>query len=181
MRTATVLIAMFLAMPVFAKDSPPLSEITVRLGKTRPERWIPFPEIRDWKTLKITLMRSPCFGSCPIYKVEIDGDGNVRYEGFDYVAVTGKHRAKVPVQSVRDLYAQFKKTEFFWLFDEYAASMTDIPGYTTSISFDGQTKRVLDYAGTSIGMPRDVRDLEKQIDTVADTGKWVQGRPKNRR
>ena len=45
-----------------------------------------FPEIHDWNTLRITLSRSGCYGRCPVYKVEIHGDGTVLYDGKVNVA-----------------------------------------------------------------------------------------------
>lgn len=132
----------------------------------------------------MTLVRTACRGACPRYKVEIDGTGNVAYEGYSFVATTGRRQEKVPVQSVRDLYARFKRADFFRLFDEYAASITDAPSYLIAISFDGHSKQVVDYVGESIGMPRSVGALENQIDTIANTKKWVRGgedRPQKQR
>ena len=175
MGKAALLIALLLATPAMAKDGAAATEITVQLGKTRPERPIPFPEIRDWKSLKITLVRTDCFGPCPVYKVEISGDGTIAYRGYRFVAAKGWRHAKTSAEAVRDLYARFKKADFYWLYNEYAAPVTDLPSYHTSISFDGRTKQVMDYGGSAIGMPIDVRDLENQIDSVAGTEKWVRG------
>ncbi len=57
---------------------------------------IPFPTIRDPSSVKITLLRSGCFGTCPSYQVEVHGDGTVLYEGYGYVAVEGQHRDSIP-------------------------------------------------------------------------------------
>lgn len=141
-------------------------------NKARPDTPVPFPQIRDWKSLKITLERGPCFGVCPAYKVEIDGDGNVVFEGGKFVAVTSG-RDKIGVQAVRDLVAQFKKTQFFWLFDSYRGAVTDLPTTRVTIGFDGHTKQVTDYAGTMVGMPAEVTDLEGKIDAAAGTARWI--------
>src|SRR5579862_7369993 len=39
----------------------------------------PFPEVQDWSSLRVRLKREGCFGDCPIYGLEIRGDGIVRY------------------------------------------------------------------------------------------------------
>ncbi len=141
----------------------------------RPPKKIPFPAIADWSTLKLTLQRTMCFGTCPAYSVEIGADGTVRYEGTNFVAVVGKHQAHIPADRVRALYDAFVKADFFWTFDEYRARITDLPTYQVSISFDGRTKSVFDYAGQAVGMPKEISELENAIDAAAGTKKWVQG------
>ena len=141
----------------------------------RPTRKISFPGIVDWRTLKFTLERATCFGSCPVYRVEITADGTVNYKGHGSVVITEEHRAHVPTQAVRTLYDSFVKAEFFWTFDKYQASITDLPTYYISISFDGRTKRIVDYAGLAVGMPKEIATLEAAIDAVAETERWVKG------
>jgi hypothetical protein len=141
----------------------------------RPLQWVSFPAIADWKTLKMTLSRTACFGNCPSYRVEIAGDGTVRYEGRDHVAVKGEREALISADSVHALYDAFVKADFFWTLGEYRAPVTDFPTYEVTISFDGRTKRVVDYAGKAIGMPKAITELEKAIDDKAETKKWVKG------
>ncbi len=61
---------------------------------------VPFPAVGDPASLRITLERGPCFGECPIYKVEVRGDGSVFYKGEGFVAGSGHHRATIPKESV---------------------------------------------------------------------------------
>jgi len=151
---------------------------TKRLPKGgRPWRKIPFPIIVNWNTLKIRLERSGCYGTCPAYRVELSADGTVRYDGEDYVAVAGKQETHVPVDRVRRLYEEFVKDEFFWTFNEYRTTVTDHPTYTVTISFDGHTKKVVDYVGLEAGMPEKIAALEDAIDDTAETRKWVKGNP----
>jgi Domain of unknown function (DUF6438) len=132
-----------------------------------------FPEIHDWNTLRITLSRSGCYGTCPAYEVEIHGDGTVLYDGKFNVAAKGKHRAKISRASLAELVDFFRKANYFSLSDRYVYGVTDNPGYTTSISFDGESKSVFDYVGQSAGMPSTVTDLEAAIDRVSGADKWV--------
>jgi ankyrin repeat protein len=141
----------------------------------RPWTTVPFPEISDWSTLNISLSRSACYGTCPSYKVEVHGDGTVLYDGDYHVAIPGKHRGSIAPETVRELYDAFKKAQFFWLFDEYTAPITDHSSYRLSISFDGRHKAVIDYVGPEVGMPREAHALEGLIDMAAGTEKWVKG------
>jgi ankyrin repeat protein len=141
----------------------------------RPQAHIPFPQIFNWHSLKITLARTQCNGGCPSYSVEIDGDGGVGYRGDANVAVTGWHREQLPESRVHALFAQFQKADFFWLLDRYQAPISDSAAARLSIAFDGRTKTVVDYMGSMIGMPQDVERLERAIDSTADTRKWIAG------
>jgi hypothetical protein len=121
----------------------------------------------------ITLSRSVCFGFCPAYRVTINGDGEVVYHGERFVNVTGEQRAHIPRADVERLLARFDDVGFNGLRDEYRAHVTDLPTYAITLERNGVRKRVVDYGGISAGMPRAVRELQDEIDRVANTGRWV--------
>lgn len=123
--------------------------------------------------MEITLRRSACFGFCPDYTVTITGEGQVRYDGRGSVNVVGHRTATIPAEDVARLAARFDEIGFDQLRDEYRANITDIPTYTVSITRNGHTKTVVDYGGQSAGMPREVSDLQREIDRVAGTAQWV--------
>jgi ankyrin repeat protein len=140
-----------------------------------PKRKIPFPTVHDWDSVRITLRRTGCFGSCPSYRVEVHGDGTVLYEGQAFVAVTGSHRGSIAKETVVELVNAFRDADYYSLQDEYVWDATDLPTFETSIEIDGRLKRVEDYAGGQIGMPLTVSKLEAEIDRLADTGRWTKG------
>lgn len=121
----------------------------------------------------ITLTRGVCFGTCPDYTVSISDSGQVTYVGRRFVNVVGEQHATIPVEDVRRLLARFDEIGFNDLRDEYRGHMTDLPTFTVTLERNGHRKSVLDYAGTSVGMPQAVRDLEQEIDRVANTARWV--------
>jgi hypothetical protein len=138
-----------------------------------PTTHVPFPEIHDWNSLRITLTRTLCYGTCPDYSVEIDGDGTVIYTGNRFVAVTGVQKSRISMDAVRELVDLFRKADYFSLRDSYAATVTDNPTFYTSISFDGKTKKVRNYVGWEVGILQGVTNIEEAIDRIADTYKWI--------
>jgi hypothetical protein len=138
---------------------------------------VAFPEIHDWNSLRITLSRSGCYGGCPAYSIEIHGDGTVLYEGKAFVDTKGRRTAKLSHAKLVELVDVFRNADYFSLSDRYASAITDWPKFETSISFDGVSKSVLDYAGQQVGMPSTVSDVEAAIDRVSGASKWV-GRKK---
>ena len=139
----------------------------------RPSVRTPFPSIKNWNSLVIGLERSACYGTCPVYHVEIHGDGTVVYIGDRFVAIAGERQEHISRSAVQHLFSQFRSANYFWSFDRYTAPVTDLPENTTSIAFDEQSKSVEDYGGGMIGMPPELIALEGAIDQLANTGKWI--------
>lgn len=137
-------------------------------------RRVPFPAV-DARNVTIRLERGPCFGTCPAYAVEIHGDGRVIYTGEAYVAVDGVRRERIAVEAVDALVARFREADFFSLNDEYVAGITDQSTQTVTLTIGGQTKRVVDYAGSMEGMPFAVMRLQRAIDRTARTRAWIDG------
>jgi Domain of unknown function (DUF6438) len=113
------------------------------------------------------------FGTCPAYSVTIFGDGTVHYTGDRFVLVPGNHSAHISPDAVRDLLQQFRKADFLSAKDKYVGNWTDNPTQTITLTIGPQTKTVTDYVGTDDGLPLAIRNLEQQIDEMADTARWI--------
>jgi Domain of unknown function (DUF6438) len=137
------------------------------IGERPDEAHVPFPEIHDWNSLRITLSRSGCYGMCSTYEIEIHGDGTVLYDGQAYVGTTGKQKLQISHASLVKLVDTFRKVDYFSLAAGYVSGVTDNPTYVSSISFDGLSKSVLDYVGRNSGMPPGVSDVEAAIDRLS--------------
>ena len=165
--------------PFWRDGNPVRASFTDYVSVMPPEQWAetqtPFPEIKDWSTLRMRLQRTQCYGSCPAYSVLVSGDGNVEFNGTGQVLVMGRHRGTLPRQVVESLLAAFRQANYFSLRDSYVERVTDLPTYDTSIELDGQRKSVRDYGGLSAGMPEAARDLEEAFDRLAGTEKWIKG------
>ena len=49
----------------------------------------------------------------------------------------------------------------------------DMPTQIIAISFDSHEKRIVDYAGGHVGMPKAIDELEDTVDAAAGTGAWI--------
>jgi TonB family protein len=127
-----------------------------------------FPTVQNWGSVKIVLKRTPCFGRCPVYDVEIDGHGNVTFNG----SVGERHR-HISRETLEGLLEVFRKANYFSLDSAYRIGATALPTYITSISIDGHSMSVLDYGGLQVGMPVSVREVEQAIDEAAGTNDWL--------
>jgi hypothetical protein len=121
--------------------------------------------------LVITLQRTMCPGACPDYSLYIYGDGKIAYEGRHYVAVKGKQQARISKDDVKKLVDEFFKSGYFSLKDRYDAIVNDGAITKTSIVADGKTKQVVNCHPSQA--PESLYQLEKMIDEVAQSKRWV--------
>jgi hypothetical protein len=135
----------------------------------------PFPDVAG-QAVVISLDRSACKGTCPVYRVEITGEGLVTYEGREHVAALGVRTRRIPREAVSRLVDRFRAADFFSLQASYAADVDDVPGATIGLRVGETSKTVSDYFGFQVGMPRSVNDLETAVDEAAGTAEWIGAR-----
>ncbi len=122
--------------------------------------------------LVITMERTACHGTCPIYKLTIQGNGTVIYEGQDFVQVKGKQTASLSPAQIQELVSAFERAKFFTLSDYTHEDATDSPSVITSITLKGKTKNVNHYYGDNAA-PQSLFDLESKIDEVTNSKQWT--------
>lgn len=107
---------------------------------------------------------TPCYGTCPTYKVIVFENDSLAYEGIRFVAKEGNISKKLPQGTVNQLVEKFRGANFFKFQNQYTSNMTDFP--TTYISFTdkGITKKIMDYYKA----PESLRQLEKLISDLVN-------------
>lgn len=116
----------------------------------------------------ITMQKTACFGSCPVYKMEIYEDGKVLLEAEKNLPMEGKYKANMDAERLEKLINAFEESNFFDFQASYTAHITDLP--TTYISFDheGKSKKIMDYHGA----PEALKALEKEVAVLIDELEW---------
>jgi hypothetical protein len=131
------------------------------------------PSINDINNITIRLQRNMCLGTCPVYSLEIFGNGTVVYNGERFVNVTGQQISNIPQEKVRKLVEEFYKINYFSFKDAYnEIVITDQPTVSTSINMSGIYKSVFDNHGAIA--PEGLRLLENKIDEITNSSKWLQ-------
>lgn len=158
-------IALAAVLPLFC-----LSALAADNADGRPMEKDPFPVVDDWSTVHIQLERGSCAEACPVYSINIDGDGSVTYIGEGHVLETGRRTTHISTEKVRDLVKKFQKAEFFWTFTFYEGPQ-DAPLSRLSISLGSRQHAVADQGGA----PKPVAALFDAVDKAAGAEKWVIG------
>jgi hypothetical protein len=130
----------------------------------------------------ITLQRTECFGTCPVYKVSVSADGTVVFDGKKNVEKKGVATGKISEAEVRRLVAEFEAVNYFSLKNAYTPRSgncpkvsTDLSSASTSITTGGKSKAVEHYHGCR-GVQEELKgltELEDKIDEAAGTRQWV--------
>ena len=121
------------------------------------------------QTPVITLERTACFGVCPVYKVAIQEDGTVQYQGWEHVRVPGAHTWQIDPAAVAALAREMQEAGFFGMKNTYTMPVTDMPTTYTTLTIGGSTKRVKDY----MGAPLALSEIEARIDEVSGAKGYV--------
>jgi len=130
------------------------------------------PTQNTFSDLMITMERTACHGTCPVYKLSIQGNGDVTYNGQDFVQVKGKQTAGLSLVQIQDLVSAFEQAKFFTLRDYTHEDTTDSPSAITSITLNGKTKTVNHYYGDN-SAPQGLFDLESKIDEITNSRQWT--------
>ena len=141
---------------------------------------VPVPAVgTQAETPVVTLERTPCFGSCPVYRVTISRSGLVHYQGKRFVADSGADSARISADSVAGLLKELQQSGYFEFDERYVSGApacglyaTDLPSAMTSVDDGNRSKHIQHDHGCS-DAPKALAGLEKRIDEVAGTSRWT--------
>ena len=123
----------------------------------------------------LTFERTPCFGTCPVYTMQVFADGRVAYEGRHHVPIIGKKEFKLPAATVADMLRQAKEARFETFETQYRSGVTDMPSTIVAIRQpDGTLKKVT----AESGVPENVQSYFTFLTTQFDALSQVKGAEK---
>lgn len=128
----------------------------------------------------ISLKRTQCLGSCPVYEVSIMPSGEVEFFGREYVRDQGRNMSRIDrVQHAKVLDAtaglsRFRHEYDHGMCDVYSA---DFPGQVISLRTGStETKVFVNFGCSGPDIDADIRALRslgELIDEVTDTKRWI--------
>jgi hypothetical protein len=118
--------------------------------------------------LLISLEKTPCFGTCPAYKLEIFSSGLVLFNGTGHHEMIGKYKSQLDPQALQRIVEKFKNSDFFSFKNVYTADVHDLP--TTYLFFkdNGKEKMIQDYYNA----PQKLKELEKFVEDIIPSLRW---------
>jgi hypothetical protein len=107
----------------------------------------------------ISMKKTPCYGKCPAYMVDIYEDGNVLFNGKSFVDYIGEHKGSIAIEDMNRIKEKINTINFFELNDKYDSNVTDFPSCILDVNMDGKSKSILD----RVGGPKELKELENLI------------------
>lgn len=127
-------------------------------------------DVADVRLREVTLTRSACFGTCPVYSVVYRRDGSVEYRGEQHVDHLGLRTGRLSVGDFAELSRFLEQSGFSTLDEWYRVGRTDMPTVTvTATSLDGRSKSVSEYGPS--GPPR-LWAIHRVIDGLLTEVQW---------
>lgn len=108
------------------------------------------------------------------YRVRLYSDGRVEWHGDRGVQAMGDSSARVDSGEARRLIERFRSSGLSGLCQQYWQAITDSFTFTTTVRIQGRQKQVSDYANSA---PEWLRELDNQLDLLADVHRWWHGAP----
>lgn len=140
--------------------------------EVKPER--PAPKYPD--SLFLRIERSPCFGQCPVYRVDIYHSGLALMEGKRFFDYEGHYKAQFAEGDLEYLLSIAQKHGYFELDHVYDAPVTDLPSTLTIVHTDRQTNWVYN----RFNSPDAIRAFELDVETIIKERQWKPYEPVNR-
>lgn len=131
----------------------------------------------------LTMTRTECYGTCPVYEVSIDDAGNVTFNGIKHTKTIGKATGKVSSGDIDRLVSALNDASFLKLNQNYDQKTcpdfaTDMSTIVITLKLNGLLKTVNHNLGCSTKgdhkpYPPGLAELEKKIDETARTSQWI--------
>ncbi len=127
----------------------------------------PAPEFPD--SLYFRMIRTPCFGQCPVYSVNIFRSGWTLLEGrqfFDYEGTFTTNFNEEELDRIKTMAKDIGYAKFRHVYD---APVTDLPSSTTIVN----SQDVQHWVYNRMNAPDELRNFELEIETMIKDKQWT--------
>jgi len=125
-------------------------------------------------SLFLYLERTPCFGTCKAYRIDLYRSGYATFEGRGHVEKMGLHSARIGLDTLGTLLNLAEQHGFQGFEARYDAEVTDIASTVLRIVADGTDKKVF----ARVGQPQAFKKLVGEIEGLLLPVAWKPVAPK---
>jgi len=119
--------------------------------------------------IKIKMSKGMCFGTCPVYTIEIYDGGYTKYFGKQHAEKLGTYDKQLSSEKYKALIKAFENSAFYSFQDLYETKVPDAP--TVSISFTNKKMESKTVVG-KLDRPQELKDLQVMIEDIASSDGW---------
>lgn len=119
-------------------------------------------------SLVISLQRTPCFGTCKAYVINVYRSGYATFEGRSHVELEGMHHTRIGQDTIARILEDAERTGFYQFNDKYDRDVTDLPSSIMRLVANGKDKRV----AARIGAPESFKLLFERAEGLLYPVVW---------
>ncbi len=121
----------------------------------------------------ISLRRTPCFGKCPVYQIQVYSDGSLRYEGVQFTERLGTYFGKLAPERIQAVFDLAEKIGFQQLAEEYPSGdirIMDLPSAIVFLRYGSLEKQVVNrnHANPEVEGEREIVDKLNELQATVD-------------
>ncbi len=121
--------------------------------------------------LMAKINRTPCYGKCPVFTIELFNNGVVKYNGIAFVDKKGIYTAKVTPEFIARIQSKALSIKYLSFENKYPIApivIADLPTTTTFIRIGEEGKQIAD----NFDAPRELIDFENWLEHQFDKLDW---------
>jgi len=118
----------------------------------------------------ISIEKTPCYGTCPIYTMSIDGDGIALLRAGDFMDDVGFFYATLKADSVSSLFRHAKVCDWDSYDSSYMNQYLDLP--STIVRFSVHAKDTVTVQYNTINAPAELRLLGNRLELLQEQLNW---------
>ncbi len=123
----------------------------------------------DLAIKRLSLQRSGCFGSCPVYRVQFFRGGKATYKGVSYTQRKGTYEGEVGYYGYGLLCSLVERLNLMGMSDDYQAGWTDDETITIEIETKDGIKTIADYGRQA---PPEFQAFRALFDELSERTMW---------
>ena len=163
-----LLLAALLSLPACAQKVTKQKATTQKVKVKKPNKKVAATPAKVEAGPVLTFERTPCFGTCPAYSMQVFADGRIAYNGTRAVPVMGEKELRLPVATVNEMLRMGQEARFEQFQERYSKGTSDLPSTVVAIRQpSGKLKTVMVEEGAPEMLVLYVNYLGNQFDALA--------------
>lgn len=126
----------------------------------------PKPEYPD--SLFLRIHRTPCFGQCPVYRVDVYRSGRAYLEGERFFVYEGTFKTRFTEAEMAQIVKLAEQYNYFSFDHVYDAPVTDLPSTTTIL----RTEEKEHWVYNRMNSPDELRAFERELEAIIKAREW---------
>ena len=129
------------------------------------------PEPKTDANIMVSLQRTPCFGQCPVFKIQLFNDGQALYEGKAHCKRVGIYKSVASFELMKTIQQKAILINYLSLNERYPkgeSMITDIPTTISYVKVGTDSKMIYN----NYDAPRELVDFEHWLELQFEALNW---------